>query len=243
MPYAENRKQKIHYTVHGQGPTVVFQHGLLSHGRRFRDLGYVRGLAGYRVVLIDSLGHGRSDKPTDAELYGAGMRAGDVVAVMDDLSVERAHFVGYSMGGWMGVALARFAPERLLSLTIGGWDPFRGPSQGFPPGAAGTRILLDAMKSKFPGLVDWITPELEPCITGCREALEDVADAEAVLSEFSGGLLFWVGRRDECHDGVMFAAKKLGARIYEPDGDHVTAVVRSVPENLLALRSHFEECM
>ena len=47
----------------------------------------------------------------------------DVVAVLDDLHLSTAHFWGYSMGGWIGFGMAKYAPERLHALIIGGTDP------------------------------------------------------------------------------------------------------------------------
>jgi pimeloyl-ACP methyl ester carboxylesterase len=60
-------------------------------------------------------------------------RVGDVVAVLDALHIQKAHFFGYSMGGWIGFGMAKYAPERVHALIIGGahpyadhsWDVFR----------------------------------------------------------------------------------------------------------------------
>jgi pimeloyl-ACP methyl ester carboxylesterase len=49
---------------------------------------------------------------------------GDVLAVLDVEGIERAHYWGYSMGGWVGFALGAFAPDRVHSLVLGGADPF-----------------------------------------------------------------------------------------------------------------------
>ena len=56
------------------------------------------GTAGYRVIALDCRGHGQSGKPQDPGQYGLEM-VRDVVRLLDHLNVERAHVVGYAMGG------------------------------------------------------------------------------------------------------------------------------------------------
>jgi len=48
----------------------------------------------------------------------------DIVAVLNDLNVSKAHFLGYSMAGWVGFGIAKYAPERFYSLIIGGAHPY-----------------------------------------------------------------------------------------------------------------------
>ena len=87
-------------------------------------MGYVEALGQeYRLILVDARGHGFSDKPHDAEAYNEKLLATDVIAVLDDLGVEKAHFFGYSMSGRIGFALAAHAAERFHSFIIGGMTP------------------------------------------------------------------------------------------------------------------------
>jgi pimeloyl-ACP methyl ester carboxylesterase len=53
---------------------------------------------------------------------------GDVLAVLEALRLPKAHFFGYSMGGWVGYGLAKHAPERVASLIIGGAHPYHDQS-------------------------------------------------------------------------------------------------------------------
>ena len=86
MPFASNRGQRIHYTVDGSGPLVVLQHALLMDAECWTQSGFVDALTdGFRVACVDSLGHGRSDKPSDPELYDQEQRAGDIIAVIDGI--------------------------------------------------------------------------------------------------------------------------------------------------------------
>lgn len=125
MPYVDNGGIRIHYEVEGSGPSLVLQHGLTISLEEWREFGYVEALKNdYRLIMIDSRGHGASDKPHDPAAYEMSLRGGDVVAVLDELGVERAHYLGYSMGGRIGFDTAALAPERLRSLMIGGSHPY-----------------------------------------------------------------------------------------------------------------------
>src|SRR5262249_38083671 len=55
----------------------------------------------------------------------------DLIAVLDDLNIPKAHFIGYSMGGRIGFALAKYAPERFSSLLIGGANPYQSNREQF----------------------------------------------------------------------------------------------------------------
>jgi pimeloyl-ACP methyl ester carboxylesterase len=88
------------------------------------EAGYVEALRpDYRLILIDARGHGSSDKPHDPDAYVLNRRAADVVAVLDALDIAKALFWGYSMGGWIGFGIAKYAAERVHALVIGGQHP------------------------------------------------------------------------------------------------------------------------
>jgi pimeloyl-ACP methyl ester carboxylesterase len=125
LPFAHNNGIRIHYQVEGTGPPLLMHHGSGGSGSDWRDLGYTDPLKGdYRLILIDARGAGASDKPHEAAAYDIAMRASDVTAVLDHLEVSQAHYFGYSLGGWIGFVLARYAPDRFSSLILGGAHPY-----------------------------------------------------------------------------------------------------------------------
>ena len=125
MPYAHNAGIRIHYQVEGEGPALVLQHGFSESVVDWYEAGYVEALrADYRLILIDARGHGTSDKPHDPDAYLLEQRVMDVVAVLDALGTAKAVFWGYSMGGWIGFGIAKFAKERIRALVIGGQHPY-----------------------------------------------------------------------------------------------------------------------
>ena len=119
MPYAGNQGTSIHYHVEGDGPPLVLQHGFTSCLKSWYVYGYVEELCkSYKLILIDARGHGESDKPHDPNDYLLELRVNDVLAVMDDLKIEKAHYLGYSMGGIIGFGIAKHAADRFHSLII-----------------------------------------------------------------------------------------------------------------------------
>jgi pimeloyl-ACP methyl ester carboxylesterase len=105
---------RIWYSSHGSGPTVVLLHGELGHSGNW---GYqVPRLlnTGYRVVLVDSRGNGRSTR--DARTYSYELMAGDVLAVIDALHVDRSVLVGWSDGACTALVLARQNPRRVSGV-------------------------------------------------------------------------------------------------------------------------------
>src|ERR671910_1840210 len=140
MPYAANNGIRIRYEIDGSGPPLLLHIGFAGWLENWTDAGYVAALREtYRLVLLDPRGQGRSDGPHDSAAYSANHRVGDVLAVLDAEEIDRAHFWGYSMGGQVGYALGRLAPERVASLVLGGATPFGG----YPPLAEGDGVLDD----------------------------------------------------------------------------------------------------
>ncbi len=126
MPIARSADgASIHFEVVGDGPAVVLQHGFSQSLEHWHVEGYVDALrTSYRLILIDARGHGASEKPYDPAAYVMERRVEDAEAVLDTVSESSAHYVGYSMGGHIGFGVAKYKPERLSSLVIGGMHPF-----------------------------------------------------------------------------------------------------------------------
>lgn len=149
MPYADNNGVQIHYQVEGEGPALVLQHGFTQSSRRWAFHGYVEALKhNYQLILIDARGHGKSDKPHDRDAYEVSLTAGDVVAVLDALNLDKAHYWGYSMGGWIGFGLAKYALERVQTFILGGMHPY---GRTLPPGSQLDGGDPDAFVNAFMG--------------------------------------------------------------------------------------------
>jgi len=127
MPYANSHGVRIHYQVEGAGPPLVLLHGFTDSLASWYEFGYVAALAkDYKLILLDARGHGGSDKPHEPAAYEMQHNVSDILAVLDALDVPTVHFFGYSMGGRIGFAMAKYAAARCASMILGGADPFQG---------------------------------------------------------------------------------------------------------------------
>jgi pimeloyl-ACP methyl ester carboxylesterase len=122
LPYVESDGIKIFYESEGVGSPLLLHHGLTgTHENWTKYANYVEVLKDkYQLILMDARGHGRSGKSHVPESYRMEYMVGDVTAVLDELGIDEAHFWGYSMGGRIGLAAGKYAPDRFSSLIIGG---------------------------------------------------------------------------------------------------------------------------
>lgn len=125
-----------------RGPVVIAAHGFASSGHaNWRAAGWSRALplAGYRLLTYDLRGHGDSDRPHEPGRYVLDLLRSDALAVLDAFEVPMAHWLGYSFGARLGLEVARYAPERLASLSLGGL-PARDPLAAFDLVAARAHV-------------------------------------------------------------------------------------------------------
>jgi pimeloyl-ACP methyl ester carboxylesterase len=117
---------KIRYTDQGSGEPVILIHGFsVNQEHEWVETGVLPKLVQqYRVLAIDVRGHGKSDKPHDANAYGPEMGM-DVIRLMHFLGISRAHIIGYSMGSMITARLLCDHPERFLTATMGGGAGYR----------------------------------------------------------------------------------------------------------------------
>jgi len=107
------------YELHGEGDRViVLTNGLLLDAGVNRQLARSLAAHGFRVVLLDLLGHGTSDKPHHATQHRMDRYARQVVALLDALGVARAVVGGMSLGANVSLHVAVQAPDRVVALLV-----------------------------------------------------------------------------------------------------------------------------
>ena len=112
-------RHRIEFDSYGEGERVlVLIHGLLMNRRMFERLAPALAERGYRVICVDLLGHGRSDRPEDLRLYSMPLFARQVAALLDDLELDSAVVGGTSLGANVALELATHDPERVRGLFI-----------------------------------------------------------------------------------------------------------------------------
>ncbi len=110
---------RISYDSYGEGERVlVLVHGLLMNRRMYEPLAPWLAERGNRVVCVDLLGHGRSDRPEDLRLYSMPLFARQVVALLDHLEVDAAVVGGTSLGANVALEFAVRSTERARALFV-----------------------------------------------------------------------------------------------------------------------------
>jgi pimeloyl-ACP methyl ester carboxylesterase len=110
---------RIEYDSYGEGERLlVLVHGLLMNRRMFDRLAPELARRGNRVVCVDVLGHGRSDRPEDLRLYSMPLFARQVAALLDHLEEPSAVVGGTSLGANVALELATRQPDRARGLFI-----------------------------------------------------------------------------------------------------------------------------
>jgi pimeloyl-ACP methyl ester carboxylesterase len=220
------------YDVVGGDFPVVLHTGAAGDSRMWRDAGYVAGLAGFQVVLLDHRGHGESDEPADPRAHTVADYAGDVLALADALGLDRFAFWGYSDGARVGYEIAATNPSRIAALVAsGGVDrPDHDPRESHDAAATVRASGIRAILGDEP-VPDWLTRQLV-----------DETDAEVVAREldcFAGWspwplfaaieapTLIVGGEHESEHVAAAAAAIASGRAVVLPGLGHVSAFARS----------------
>ena len=114
----------LHVTAQGEGPAVLFCHGFPDTSYTWRRQMKAVASAGYRAIAPDMRGYGRSSAPADATSYTPLHTAGDLVGLLDALSVPSAVLVGHDWGAAHAWNAALMRPDRFkavfcMSVPIG----------------------------------------------------------------------------------------------------------------------------
>ncbi len=152
-------------------PAVVLVHGFGAWSYAWRAIAPRLVLAGYRVVVIDQLGNGASERPR-GPVYDTRRQADLILGLLDTLGIQQAHIAGHSVGGRIALQIAIAAPGRTASLIAIAPDAFsearpgiarllKVPLLGYAiafyttlPALAGNLLRFAATK------LDWLTPEV-----------------------------------------------------------------------------------
>lgn len=119
--YEAPDKVRIAYTDSGSGKVVVLLHGFINTGANWRKTALYKDLLknGYRVIVPDLRGNGRSDKPHEDKFYANEIETGDVMGILTDLKVKAYEVVGYSRGAIVAAKLIT-KDKRVAKVVLGG---------------------------------------------------------------------------------------------------------------------------
>ena len=262
MPYATNPSDglRIYFEDQGgAGASVVFYTGFLDPLQVARTSGLALGLRDeFRLIFADHRGHGNAGKPHEPEAYGLVTRVADHVAVLDELSIDRAHVIGVSWGARLGFAIGEHAPDRVRSLVLCGnqpyeWDLTTSIAQAVAAGVEASKTmgmegLIEAFEAgvgvRFPEPTRTLELQNDPqAIHAAWRSASAEGRIAADLSTWQVPCLIYAGTADEMHDAARRAAEEIpNAKFLSlPGHTHVSAEgeVEQVLDAIRAfLRSH-----
>lgn len=112
---------RLNVDLQGEGPALLLLHGFTGSSATWTP--HMAAFNGFTTVAIDLLGHGNSDAPSDSSRYRMERCVDDLTTVLDQLEIERAAVLGYSMGGRMALQFALGVPARLWALVLESASP------------------------------------------------------------------------------------------------------------------------
>jgi pimeloyl-ACP methyl ester carboxylesterase len=125
MPYVDATGTKLYFEERGEGYPVIFVHEFAYDSRQWET--QVRYFSrAYRCITFNARGYPPSDVPEDPALYGWELSVDDIAVVMRDLSIERAHLVGLSMGAYASLQFGLRHPEKcsaIVAASVGSGSP------------------------------------------------------------------------------------------------------------------------
>ena len=228
---------RIVYDDLGEGDPIFLLHGFAADkATNWRLTGWYRLLqnVGFRVIAADARGHGRSDKPTEPEAYAPEGIAGDTIRLMDELDIEQADVLGYSMGGRNAAWLLTQYPQRLRSVVIAGAginvlprdDAEEWEDQGYELTADNEKtesLAVPAMTPLYRGAtkLGGIAGSLSACLLGSFPNIPaaDFADVDVPTAVIAGS------RDTVAGSPIPLAASIPGAKaIVVPGRSHLSVV-------------------
>jgi pimeloyl-ACP methyl ester carboxylesterase len=225
----------LSYEDEGRGRAVLMLHGFAAD----TNINWVRSGVldalvdeGYRALALDARGHGLSEKPHDQEAYANDAMVRDAAALLDELDLERAHVIGYSMGAGTALALAATDTRilRAIAVGVGGTTLARrdaSTEDGFGSGMADGFLaddpdtITDPLARQFRTLADSVRADrqaLAACSRGRRETIVDYGSIAVPV-------LVVAGVDDElAGDPAELAARIPDATSTTVPGDHFTSL-------------------
>ena len=252
---------RIAYTTYGDGPRVtVLVHGLLLNQRMHAALAQALADRGNRVLTIDLLGHGRSDRPADMWRYSMSSFGEQVVGLLDHLEVDEAVVLGTSLGANTALEVLSVAPDRVRGTVIEMPvldNALLGCALAFTPlmvaltAGAPAMKLLSAVTRRVPRLpwqADILLDTVRQAPAPSAAVLQGlffgrVAPHRSERRGFKAPTLIIGHRRDPIHpfsDSGMLADEMPNARVLEADS---IIELRFSPERLTGEIADFlDEC-
>jgi 2-succinyl-6-hydroxy-2,4-cyclohexadiene-1-carboxylate synthase len=104
-----------------EGEPLVLLHGFTGSSQNWKHI--IGNLSMFKIILIDIVGHGYTDSPVDPARYRMQEVVEDLLCILDELNIEKANILGYSMGGRLALSFAAVYPNRVNKLILESSSP------------------------------------------------------------------------------------------------------------------------
>ena len=212
---------KIYYETRGAGKPVLLVHGFIStstswkRGRLYYDLLN----AGYKVIILDMRGNGKSDKPHDSTAYDNDAEAKDIMLLMHRLKIKQYSAVGYSRGSIITARLL-VLDKRVVNAVMGGMGTdFTNPN--WPRRIMFYHAMMGDSIPELKGAVDYVKQQHLDQLALAYLQRSQPSTSKEILSKIKTPVLVVCGDKDSDNGSAADLAKLLPHAEYATvPGDH-----------------------
>lgn len=232
---------KIYYEVKGTGEPVVLVHGFIADGESWKRSALYADLIneGYKVILMDLRGNGKSDKPHQPELYENDIEAKDIMGIVTDLKIDKYIAIGYSRGSILATRLL-VLDKRVGCAVLGGiGSDFTNPD--WPRRIMFYEALSGKPIKELEGLVKYVRDSGFDQQAMAYLQKSQPSTSKKALSKIKKPVLVAAGKEDTDNGSAKELAVVFPNATYSMvDGDHGSAVL--TPEFSASIRNFIKSC-
>ena len=219
---------KIYYEVRGKGKPVLLVHGFISNSTSWKRAALYTNLLenGYKVILLDMRGNGKSDKPHDSLAYDNDAEAKDIMKLIDILKIKQYSAIGYSRGSIITARLL-VLDKRVQNAVLGGMGlDFTNPE--WPKRKMFYRALMGDSIPQLKGVVDYVRSQgLDQLALAYLQKAQPSTSKE-MLGKIKQPVLVICGDKDSDNGSAAELAKILpNNSIATTPGDHNHAAAKT----------------
>ncbi len=212
---------KIYYEARGSGKPVLLVHGFIANSSSWKrsSLYYDLLNSGYKVIILDMRGNGRSDKPHDSTAYDNDAEAKDIMLLMDHLNIKQYSAVGYSRGSIITARLLVLDKRIKISVMGGMGTDFTNPD--WPRRIMFYHAMRGDSVPELQGAVDYVKQQHLDMLALAYLQRSQPSTSKEVLSKVKIPVLVICGDKDSDNGSAADLAKLLpNAELATVPGDH-----------------------
>ena len=217
---------RIYYEVRGEGKPVLLVHGFIVNSNSWKKAALYTGLlyAGYKVIILDMRGNGKSGKPHDTAAYENDAEAKDIMKLMDRLRIKQYSAIGYSRGSIIATRLL-VLDKRVQTAVLGGMGlDFTNPE--WPRRKMFYRALMGDSVPELKGVVEYVRSQGFDQLALAYLQKAQPSTSKEILGKVKQPVLIICGDKDSDNGSAAELAKILphsSTAITPGDHNHASA--------------------